>query len=343
MPRAVVHVQRRRRLVEEATAPSCSATVLFGTPATAWVHAFAGWFISDASGTLLVGAPLMLWWIDRRSLSYRHWPGFAAIAGLLLLVAMSRLLLPPAVTIPTGVPFLIVLASSWLFARYPAREAVTLFAFAAFLIAAGFALSPTPVLAEPPATAARVVGLAVAAGMLNVLLIGVATEERVSAVRRLWRDDLTGLLSQRSFFDAGARELAWAARYGRPLSVCVFTINELDEIERDSGAPVRDSALVAVAGHIGAELRPTDLFARFDDGHFVIVMPEADERDATALVEGFSASLAGTPVVVGDRVLSISTRAGVATRRVGDAIQTVAGRARSALYLSTVGERTRTA
>ena len=320
-------------------AGGASVLVAFGEPAASWLPLFTGWIISDAAGTLLVGAPALLWWVDRRQPDLGHLPGLAAVAVLMLAVAMSRLILPDSVSIPSGVPFLVVLASTWLVARYPPREATLLFAVVAVLIAAGFAASPTPVLIDPPITAARVLGLAMAAGMLNVLMIGVVTEERALAVRRWWRDELTDLPNQRSFFAGGALELARAARHRRPLAVLLIAVDELETIHHHVGEAAGDALIIAVAGHAAAQVRTADTLARLGDGHFVVLLPEADEAEARATAKRIAASITSTPFAVRGSVFMLSTRSGVATRRVGDAIQTLTGRARSALVLTSDSER----
>ena len=110
------------------------------------------------------------------------------------------------------------------------------------------------------------------------------------------RDDLTHLFSRRHFFDRFDREYQTAKASGRAVSVLRIDVNGMEQINTAHGHEVGDRVLAAFGGFLADRARGSDVLARIDGDEFAVLMPDADERAATAAVTRLLAALEKSPL-----------------------------------------------
>jgi diguanylate cyclase (GGDEF)-like protein/PAS domain S-box-containing protein len=109
------------------------------------------------------------------------------------------------------------------------------------------------------------------------------------------RDELTGLLSRRTWREDAATELLRARRYGYGVGMVLLDLDQLDAVNEARGMAVGDAVLQAVAAACRHTLRPYDIVGRVGGDEIAIVTPHlvGDElataatalRDAVAALE----------------------------------------------------------
>lgn len=117
----------------------------------------------------------------------------------------------------------------------------------------------------------------------------VEIERRLVAEQQLRRlattDDLTGLGNRRHFVERAREAIAVARRYEQ---WCTFAIIDIDRFKRVNdrhGHQAGDQALVSLATVLQANLRATDVAARYGGDEFVILMPLTDPDAGQAAAE----------------------------------------------------------
>jgi diguanylate cyclase (GGDEF)-like protein len=118
------------------------------------------------------------------------------------------------------------------------------------------------------------------------LIGGLAIRQLVTQVRRLAdRDDLTGLYSRRRLYEELDRDMHRAARTGEPLSLVMIDLDDFKAFNDASGHLAGDRHLKEAARRWGAELRATDLLARFGGEEFIVLMPNASIEKAVLVAD----------------------------------------------------------
>ncbi|QYG93864.1 diguanylate cyclase [Iamia sp. SCSIO 61187] len=106
--------------------------------------------------------------------------------------------------------------------------------------------------------------------------------ERLETMTR--QDPLTGLLNRRGWDDHLTRELARAARTGRPLSVAVLDLDRFKRFNDAHGHLVGDQLLKAATSAWTGALRTSDVLARWGGEEFAVLMPETGTEDAISVI-----------------------------------------------------------
>jgi diguanylate cyclase (GGDEF)-like protein len=148
--------------------------------------------------------------------------------------------------------------------------------------------------------------------------------EQLKAARRALEarstyDPLTGVLNEKSIVAALRREADRAGRDGTPLSVMTIEVDGLGIIRDWTGADAADAALIDVAARVQSGLRPYDSVGRSGDAAFLAALPRCDLDRAVAVAQRIVASVSGTPVRGGGRMLSVTVSVGVARLATDDA------------------------
>jgi len=94
------------------------------------------------------------------------------------------------------------------------------------------------------------------------------------------RDNLTGLLNQRAFFDFLRRELSVAERTQRPVSIAYFDLNGFKKLNDIRGHKEGDRLLECVGQAITQSIRDVDFGCRYGGDEFCIIMPSATKEQA---------------------------------------------------------------
>src|SRR4030042_3899598 len=99
------------------------------------------------------------------------------------------------------------------------------------------------------------------------------------------KDSLTLLYNHGSFHEKLAIELERANRYVRSMAVIILDLDHFKEINDRYGHTTGDRVLTLVAGALGAQLRKTDIAARYGGDEFAVILPETDLSSATGIAE----------------------------------------------------------
>jgi diguanylate cyclase (GGDEF)-like protein len=98
-------------------------------------------------------------------------------------------------------------------------------------------------------------------------------------------DALTGLNNARGLTKRLQQEVARFRRYREPLAVLLIDLDDLKRINDRYGHRIGDVAIRDVAAAIRAELRASDIAARWGGDEFAILAPSTSELAARALAE----------------------------------------------------------
>ncbi len=154
------------------------------------------------------------------------------------------------------------------------------------------------------AGAVLAVGVGLAAGLIS------PSEPRPASFELLDRE--SSAFTAKYLLMRIGQEISRAHRSNSPLSLAVININHTGVLETISG-PARVEALRRLASLLSSHVRPEDVVARVDDFNFGILMPDTNESDATAMVEGARSRIAVPAVGTGSAggPLRVTPAAGV--------------------------------
>jgi len=126
-----------------------------------------------------------------------------------------------------------------------------------------------------------------------VVLILAALKQALGEEQRLARvDALTRVPNVRRLHEQAGLELRRAQRTGEPLSLAIFDVDDLKEVNDRFGHLAGDALLVAVARAWTHALRSTDLIARLGGDEFAVLLPDTSPEAAlVALMKGRGAAL----------------------------------------------------
>ena len=146
-------------------------------------------------------------------------------------------------------------------------------------------------------------------------------------------DDLTGLFNTRGFAIAANRLFGQAVRYDRPASLLMVDSDSLKGVNDAFGHDAGNRLLRHLAAAIQAELRATDVPARYGGDEFIVLLPETPAKGALDVAERIRKAISATPLVVDGRTIPCTVSVGVACfPEDGRTLDTLAARADRALY-----------
>lgn len=125
-------------------------------------------------------------------------------------------------------------------------------------------------------------------------------------------DELTGLANIRGFAIAANRLFAQAVRHDRPSSVLMIDSDNLKNINDAYGHEAGNKLLRHLARAIQAELRFTDIAARYGGDEFIVLLPETPAKGAMEVAERIRVRIAETPLDLDSRRIVSSVSIGIA-------------------------------
>ncbi len=125
-------------------------------------------------------------------------------------------------------------------------------------------------------------------------------------------DALTGLLTQRSFYEAVATEWHRSRRLRLPLSCAMMDLDFFKQVNDVQGHPAGDSVLKTAAEVLLDSCRASDTVCRYGGEEFGILLPETTEIDATAWAERARQRLAALRIPMRPQDLRVTGSFGVA-------------------------------
>jgi diguanylate cyclase (GGDEF)-like protein len=146
-------------------------------------------------------------------------------------------------------------------------------------------------------------------------------------------DELTGLYNTRGYAIAAGRLFGQAMRYGRAASVLMIDCDNLKQVNDAHGHDAGSKLLRQVANAVQAELRATDVPARYGGDEFIVLLPETPPKGALDVAERIRNAIVGRTLVIDGQRITASVSVGVACYpEDGRSLDALAARADRALY-----------
>src|SRR5260221_3221561 len=155
-------------------------------------------------------------------------------------------------------------------------------------------------------------------------------------------DELTGMLNIRGFAIAANRLFAQALRHERASSVPMIDSDNLKKVNDSYGHDAGNRLLRHVAVAIQADLRFTDVAARYGGDEFIVLLPETPAKGALEVAERIRARVAETPLELHQkRIVSSVSIAMACYPEDGRTLDSLAAHADRALYAAKQDGRNR--
>ena len=148
------------------------------------------------------------------------------------------------------------------------------------------------------------------------------------------KDGLTGLYNRMAYDERVIQEHARWKRYGTPLSLLLWDIDQFKVINDTYGHQAGDKVLQSVARLLESLVRETDFVARYGGEEFVILMPETTVATAHKVAEKLRGNIEETNFHHRDTLVKVSASCGTAAFSRNDTPESVLRRADEALYLA---------
>jgi len=156
-------------------------------------------------------------------------------------------------------------------------------------------------------------------------------------------DELTGLLNIRGFALAANRLFAQSLRHERAASVLMIDADNLKGVNDSYGHEAGNRLLRHLAAAIQAELRFTDVAARYGGDEFIVLLPETPPKGAMEVAERIRNRAASTPLELDTRRVVSSVSIGIACYpEDGATLDALAAHADRALYAAKQEGRNKT-
>jgi diguanylate cyclase (GGDEF)-like protein len=125
------------------------------------------------------------------------------------------------------------------------------------------------------------------------------------------RDALTGLYNRRHFDEELARSWQLSNRYQHPMALLMMDIDQFKDVNDRRGHQAGDQILREFVAAISTHVRSTDLFARFGGDEFVLILPHANEQEATGLAHRILNTIRSSQFLKNQGGLYLTTSIGV--------------------------------
>jgi len=159
-----------------------------------------------------------------------------------------------------------------------------------------------------------------------------AQQELEAQQQRNEIDELTGLPNRSAYDRMGTLEMARWERYQQGFCLVVADIDFFKSVNDKYGHLAGDKVLAVVARTIRKRLRRVDFIARYGGEEFVILLPASEAEEARGLMENLGREIREAPFHYDKSPLRITVSFGVAEVAEGDSLETLFGRADTALY-----------
>ena len=124
----------------------------------------------------------------------------------------------------------------------------------------------------------------------------------------------------------------------RPIALLFLDLDNFKLLNDCQGHNAGDRALVAVSRALSAELRPTDILGRYGGEEFVALIDDTTEENAMLVATRLCRRVHRLEIPVNDTFM-LSASIGVAMRREGDDVESLAERADQAMYSAKLSGR----
>lgn len=159
---------------------------------------------------------------------------------------------------------------------------------------------------------------------LVVTRLSLMTTADIVRIAKLERDaiedPLTGSYNRRYLESKLDEEIGRAARLNKPLSAVMIDLDHFKHVNDTYGHDVGDKVLRHVCSLIMASVRANDTVIRYGGEEFVVIAPDCDDDDASALGERMRAKIAESALdLPNGEHLVVTASLGVSSLRAGSA------------------------
>jgi diguanylate cyclase (GGDEF)-like protein len=182
-----------------------------------------------------------------------------------------------------------------------------------------------------------------AAQLAPMILVAYITTMLSSDIRRALihikalseTDELTGVLNMRAFAAIADRVTRQAARYNHPYTVLMIDSDSLKIVNDRYGHPAGNRLLQMIVQCIQAQLRATDVVARYGGDEFIVLLPETTAGGAEKLAMRIRQRVEAAVLSTREKPVTTTVSVGVASYPDhGNEVEQVMERADQALYAS---------
>jgi len=126
-------------------------------------------------------------------------------------------------------------------------------------------------------------------------------------------DALTGVHNKRYFLEFLGRELGYATRYHRYLSLAMIDLDRFKLVNDQMGHLAGDVALRDLASCVKTTVRKGDLIARYGGEEFAVIMPETTSEGGWKFAERLRTLVESHPFRYEDKTFHLTVSVGVAS------------------------------
>ena len=145
-------------------------------------------------------------------------------------------------------------------------------------------------------------------------------------------DGLTGLHNHLFIVSKLEQEVQRSQRYGSPLSVIIFDIDDFKEINDKFGHLAGDTVLVEMAQTLKAGVRSIDSVGRYGGEEFLVILPETDGEAAVVIGDRLREKVAEGTFSYDEKAIHLSISGGVASYSADSSASRLIGIADENLY-----------
>jgi diguanylate cyclase (GGDEF)-like protein len=170
---------------------------------------------------------------------------------------------------------------------------------------------------------------------LGAMLAGESEAARQEVERLSLTDEVTSINNMRNFFLLADIQEKLAKRYARPFAICMIDADNLKKVNDQHGHFAGTKLIQEVARMITANIRSSDICARYGGDEFVILFTETGKQDVIVAIERIVHGMASTPFEFEGHSITTTLSAGVAGYpEDGSDVRTVMANADEAMYVS---------
>jgi two-component system cell cycle response regulator len=126
-------------------------------------------------------------------------------------------------------------------------------------------------------------------------------------------DHLTELYNYKTFLKELKAEVSRAKRYKHSLSLCMFTIDNYEEIKEKFGQLTSESLLRVVGNVLRGSVREEDIPAKYSEETFCVVLPSAQAASASLVSERIRQRIGNQFITHNGQNFSVTASVGVAS------------------------------
>ncbi|MDG1859368.1 MAG: GGDEF domain-containing protein [Emcibacteraceae bacterium] len=135
---------------------------------------------------------------------------------------------------------------------------------------------------------------------------------RISELEKLAdQDSLIDIANRSAFVREMTRMISYSDRYGINSSLIFLDMNDLKVINDTIGHKAGDQALVHVAKVMQSNLRDSDIIGRLGGDEFGIILPKANEHNASQKAEQIVSALEKNPLVINGQNITLKIAYGI--------------------------------